>query len=214
MADYFGAAESLLGGIGSFFGGMTAASGSKKAAQYYSKAAQLTQVETGLKQVALNRQLYQTQGAGQAIAAAGGVTAGGSVEDIMRSNAQQGALSKAIVNLQGAIDVGSYQAKAQEAIAQAQAQQGGGIGGLLGGVLGAVGSLFSDDRLKTGLELIFRREDGIGFYRYSVIGAPGEFEGVLASEVEELMPDAITYDAAGYRQVDYDRVGLPFRAAA
>lgn len=135
--DFFGAGKDLLGGVGDYLGGNAAAGGSKKAAAFYFKAADLTNLATGLKETAASRQIYQTLGGARADVAANGLTQTGNAEDVMRSSAQQGALSKALVQLQGDIEAQSYTAKGQEALATAQSQSSGGLFGLLKGVVGA-----------------------------------------------------------------------------
>lgn len=141
MADYFGAAGDLLQGAGSLFGGQAAAAGSKQAASYYFKAADLTNLQTGLKETALNRQVYQTLGGARADVAANGLEQSGSAEDVMRSSAQQGSLAKSVAQLQGDITAQSYTAQGQQALATAKSQSGGGFFGALGGVIGAVASI-------------------------------------------------------------------------
>jgi hypothetical protein len=209
MVDYFGAAQSLLGGIGSFLGGSAAAGGSKKAAQFYTKAAALTNLETGIKETAATRQIYQTLGAQRADVAANGFSLSGSAADVMRDSAQQGALSKALIQVQGDVTASSYTAQAQAAAAQAKAQSGGGLLGGIGGLIGIGASLFSDDRLKSEITLFEKRDGGINRYRYRYENSDVFYVGVLASEVEMVMPEAVSEDANGYRLVNYDMIGVP-----
>jgi hypothetical protein len=212
MADIFGAAEDLLGGLGGFLGGQSAAKGAKQAAKFYAQAAQYTQLETGIKEVAANRAIYQTLGGARADIAASGLKLSGSAADLMRSSAAQGGLTRALIALQGKIEVSSYQAQASAASEQASASSTGGFLSGLGGIIGAVGAIFSDDNLKEDVMLISRRYDGMGYYRFRYKGTEQVFEGVLASEVERIMPEAIWYDDLGSRRVDYDRVRMPFRS--
>lgn len=214
MADIFGAAESLLGGLGGFLGGNSAAKGAKQAAKFYAQAAQYTQLETGIKENAASRAIYQTLGGARADIAASGLKLSGSAADLMRSSAAQGGLTKALISLQGKIDVASYQAQASAAKSQASASSTGGLLSGLGGIVGAVGAIFSDDALKDDITLISRRRDGMGYYRFRYKGTDKYFEGVLASEVESIMPEAIWYDDLGSRRVDYDRVRMPFRSVS
>ena len=88
----------------------------------------------------------------------------------------------------------------------------GGIGGLFGSVLGAAGSaggfgaLFSDRRLKTNIRRVGQTDGGIPLYSYRYIsGGPVQI-GVMADEVEAIIPDAVHMDASGFRKVDYGRV--------
>lgn len=69
------------------------------------------------------------------------------------------------------------------------------LGGLLGGV-GAVGSLqpwkWSDERLKENIEPIGKMNDGTNIYRYNYLdGGPTHF-GVMAQEILETKPEAVT----------------------
>lgn len=67
-------------------------------------------------------------------------------------------------------------------------------------------SYFSDRRLKTDIEKIGERPDGIGLYRYRMIDdepdAPLRY-GVMADEVEAVMPDAVSTHESGYLMVNY-----------
>jgi len=211
MADYFGAANDLLGGIGGFLSGMDAAAGDKAAAGMYAQAARYSALETGIKEVAANRALYQVTGAASAAIAQSGLKNSGSASEVMRSTAQQGAVTKALIALQGKIDYSSYMAMSKAAQAQADAASSGGWMSAIGGIVGTIGSLMSDDLLKTDVQLLYRREDGIGFYRFRYGGAGPVFEGVLASEVEKYVPAAVRYDDVGFRHINYDVVGMPFR---
>lgn len=212
MADYFGAAGDLLSGAGALFGSNAAAAGSKQAANYYFKAADLTKLETGLKETAVNRQLYQTMGGARADVAANGLMQTGSAEDVMRSSAQQGALSKALVQLQGDISAQSYTAQGQQALATAKSQSGGGFFGAVSGLVGAAASIFSDDRLKKNIQLLARREDGIGLYLFQYIGTEDWYEGAIASDVERVCPEAIG-ELNGFKTVNYDMIGMALHHA-
>jgi len=208
--DLFGAATDLLGGISSLLGGSSAASGQKAAATAYAKAAQYTAVETGIKEQMATRQIYQTIGAAKAAIGASGLEESGSAADIIRSSAQQGALTKGLIETQGSIDYSNYMAQSKAASAAASSSSSGGFLGAIGGIVGAVASIFSDDRLKTDIELRSRRADGLGIYRFRFNSEGPLFEGVLASEVERLYPDAVQHDDLGYRRIDYDAIGVKF----
>lgn len=212
MADLFGAASDLLGGVGDYLSGNAAAGGSKKAAAFYFKAADLTTLQTGLKQTALNRQIYQTLGGARADVAANGLEQTGSAEDVMRSSAQQGSLAKSVAQLQGDIEAQSYTAKGQEALATAASQSTSGFFGAVGGLLGAAGAIFSDDRLKKNIQLLGRREDGIGLYLFQYIGTDDWYEGAIASDVEAIYPEAVG-ELNGFKTVDYAKIGMTLHHA-
>ena len=69
---------------------------------------------------------------------------------------------------------------------------------------------YSDIRLKRDVELLSRREDGIGIYRYRYLWSDEVYVGVMAQEVAEIYPDAIERDSDGYLRVNYGRLGLRF----
>lgn len=65
----------------------------------------------------------------------------------------------------------------------------------------------SDARVKSGMESIqdpMGKVEDIGAYRYRRDDRDGEAEfGVLAQEVEEVLPETVGRDRKGYRTVDY-----------
>jgi hypothetical protein len=89
------------------------------------------------------------------------------------------------------------------------AARGGGAragGGARGG-----GGRRSDIRLKHDIVLLGRLDNGIGFYRFSYNGSDKAYVGVMAQEVEAVMPQAVARDREGYLTVFYDKLGLPFQ---
>ena len=68
----------------------------------------------------------------------------------------------------------------------------------------------SDVRLKHDLVLLGRLDDGLGYYRFTYNGGHTSYVGVMAQEVQNVMPDAVTRDTDGYLRVSYDKLGLPF----
>ena len=85
----------------------------------------------------------------------------------------------------------------------------GGGGGFRGGG-GRGGGRRSDMRLKHDIVLLGRLDDGLGYYRFVYNGGHTAYVGVMAQEVEAVMPEAVTRDADGYMRVSYDLLGLPF----
>lgn len=87
-----------------------------------------------------------------------------------------------------------------------------GLGGSLLGAAGQAGgfaplfSAFSDVRLKENIERIGQTPAGIGVYEYNFIGSNEREIGVLAHEVEEIIPEAVTIDPSGYKRVYYGMV--------
>jgi Protein of unknown function (DUF3300) len=89
---------------------------------------------------------------------------------------------------------------------------GGGFrGGGGGGFRGGGGGRRSDLLLKHDIVLLGRLANGLGFYRFSYIGSHKPFVGVIAQEVQGVMPNAVVRGSDGYLRVDYDKLGLTFR---
>jgi hypothetical protein len=88
--------------------------------------------------------------------------------------------------------------------------RGGGFGGGRGGGGRGGGGRRSDMRLKHDIVLLGRLDDGLGYYRFVYNGGHTAYVGVMAQEVETVMPEAVTRGVDGYMRVSYDRLGLPF----
>ena len=86
---------------------------------------------------------------------------------------------------------------------------GGGGGGFRGG--GGGGGRRSDIRLKHDITLLGHLDNGLGFYRFSYLGSHKAFVGVMAQEVQAVMPEAVTRGRDGYLRVDYDKLGVKFQ---
>ena len=65
-------------------------------------------------------------------------------------------------------------------------------------------------RLKHDLVLLGRLDDGLGYYSFVYNGGHTAFVGVMAQEVQGVMPEAVTRGADGYLRVSYDLLGVPF----
>jgi hypothetical protein len=63
---------------------------------------------------------------------------------------------------------------------------------------------------KHDISLIGRLDNGLGFYRFSYIGSDKAYVGVMAQEVQTVMPDAVTRGRDGYLRVFYDKLGVKF----
>jgi hypothetical protein len=88
------------------------------------------------------------------------------------------------------------------------ARAGGGGGGARGG---GGGGRRSDIRLKHDVILLGRLDGGLGFYRFSYNGSDKAYVGVIAQEVQAVMPQAVARDRDGYLRVFYDKLGLRFQ---
>jgi polysaccharide biosynthesis/export protein len=73
----------------------------------------------------------------------------------------------------------------------------------------ALGGFFlSDARVKRDITPIAMRENGLQLYRYRYAWSDTLYVGVLAQEVLEVAPSAVSRGADGYLRVDYARLGL------
>lgn len=107
---------------------------------------------------------------------------------------------------------------AQTSYANSQAQSGSGVGGL-GSLLGGTASLvtaFSDRRLKENIEAVGSDPaTGLTLYHFEYIGGSGKrFEGVMADEVEAVMPDAVVEMPDGFKAVNYQMLGIEMKEVA
>ncbi len=87
---------------------------------------------------------------------------------------------------------------------------GGGFrgGGGGGGFRGGGGGRRSDVALKHDIALLGRLANGLGYYRFSYLGSSKAYVGVMAQEVQAVMPEAVTRGGDGYLSVHYEKLGL------
>ncbi|WNV07793.1 DUF3300 domain-containing protein [Tardiphaga sp. 709] len=92
---------------------------------------------------------------------------------------------------------------------------GGGGGGFRGGGGGfrggGGGGRRSDIALKHDVVLLGHLANGLGYYRFSYLGGQKAYVGVIAQEVENVVPDAVRRGSDGYLRVNYETLGLTFR---
>jgi len=75
--------------------------------------------------------------------------------------------------------------------------------------LAAVGGFFlSDARVKRDITPIAKLENGLRLYRYRYAWSDTLYVGVMAQEVLEVAPHAVSRGADGYLRVNYARLGL------
>src|SRR5215510_11905032 len=86
--------------------------------------------------------------------------------------------------------------------------RGGGlrVGGGRGG-----GGRRSDIMLKHDVVLLGHLANGLGYYRFSYNGSNRPYVGVIAQEVQTVMPKAVVHDRDGSLHVLYDRLGIKFQ---
>jgi len=59
--------------------------------------------------------------------------------------------------------------------------------------------------------LLGRLDNGLGFYRFSYDGEDKVYVGVIAQEVQAVMPDAVSRGRDGYLRVYYQKLGVKFQ---
>lgn len=203
----------IFGGIGDFAqaAGDIAEAGAYREAEKYAKQNAVISQEAGdIKLAQTGRAIYKTIGAQKAGYASAGLASGGSAQAVLRSSVSQGALEKAIVNEQTAINVTGYKSQAAQfagmafaADAAAVAAAATGVGSILDGLtLG-----LSDRRLKRDVERIGSHGE-LGIYRFRFYGEARQRVGVMADEVAVHAPHALGPVVGGYATVNYDKLGL------
>jgi hypothetical protein len=102
-------------------------------------------------------------------------------------------------NAQGSWNADMYNAN--------QARQSNQMSGLLGlgGTLG-MGAMLSDRRAKTDIEQVGVLPSGIPVYVFKYKGDDNIHLGVMADEVEPVVPLAVYYGADGFKRVNYSKV--------
>ena len=86
--------------------------------------------------------------------------------------------------------------------------RGGGAPRVAGGGGGGRGGRRSDVALKHDITLLGRLDNGLGFYRFSYNGSDQAYVGVVAQEVQTIVPEAVARARDGYLMVFYDKLGL------
>jgi hypothetical protein len=69
----------------------------------------------------------------------------------------------------------------------------------------------SDMMLKHDISLLGHLDNGLGFYRFSYNGSDRAYVGVMAQEVQTVVPAAVLRGSDGYLRVFYDKLGLKFQ---
>jgi len=80
-----------------------------------------------------------------------------------------------------------------------------------GGRGGGGGGRRSDITYKHDIVLLGYLPNGIGYYRFSYNGSDRAYVGVMAQEVQTVMPKAVVRDHDGSLRVLYDRLGVKFQ---
>ena len=135
MADAGGAVSDLFGAVGDF----ASASAYSEASKLNASNARIALASGNINAALQERNTYQAGSTVRASTAATGFTFGGSAGDILREQAQQGALAKSLVLSQAELTSQSYAAQSAAEQGQANASKAGGVGGLLGGAIKIAG---------------------------------------------------------------------------
>ena len=124
-----------------------------------------------------------------------------------RAAAANGARGGGGLNVSSGRAAGAASARGRQSFASAGGAgfRGGGGGGRGGG------GRRSDLALKYDVILLGYLDNGLGYYRFSYLGSSTTYVGVIAQEVQAMMPDAVTRGRDGYLRVYYDRLGIRFR---
>jgi hypothetical protein len=69
-------------------------------------------------------------------------------------------------------------------------------------------AVLSDARVKRNLVRIATLENGLPLYSFTYLGGTQRFVGVLAQEVEDVVPEAVQADPDGLLRVDYQKIGF------
>lgn len=112
--------------------------------------------------------------------------------------------------------MGAAQNQYQGQLDQFNAKQAG-VGGAMNGLFGlgsaamgagGWGGLFSlsDERLKREIVKLFILPNGIEVCKYRFLGRDETELGVIAQQVQKIMPDAVATDAQGWLRVNYNKV--------
>jgi hypothetical protein len=76
---------------------------------------------------------------------------------------------------------------------------------------GGRGGRRSDVLLKHDITLLGRLDNDLGYYRFSYNGSDQAYVGVMAQEVQTIVPEAVVRGRDGYLEVFYDKLGLKFQ---
>src|SRR5262249_29878414 len=68
----------------------------------------------------------------------------------------------------------------------------------------------SDIRLKRDITKLAQLDNALSLYRFRYLWSDTFYVGVMAQEVERVVPDAVSRGDDGYLRVNYDRLGLRF----
>ena len=99
---------------------------------------------------------------------------------------------------------------------QSQANAGEGFGAILGAGAKLGAAALSDRRLKTNISQVGVDErTGLALYEFEYTNGSGQrYEGVMADEVERVMPEAVFEMPDGFKAVNYQMLGIEMKEVA
>ena len=116
----------------------------------------------------------------------------------------------------GTLGVQKYGADVQAYRAQkdAEAAESAGFGNFIGAIAGGGSKPWwlSDSRVKQKIRLVGKLRDGINVYEFEyrpefkAVAGYGRYRGVMADEVERVIPKAVIVASNGYKMVNYSMV--------
>ena len=106
---------------------------------------------------------------------------------------------------------GATTSSQQQGILPRIGQAAGGLG-VLGGAASGLGSLFSDRRLKRDIRKAGTK-NGFNIYKFRYWNDDQNYSGVMADEVEDIMPEAVGTHGSGFKTVNYGMLGIEFMRA-
>jgi hypothetical protein len=109
-------------------------------------------------------------------------------------------------NVQLQENLASKAAETQVSLAQISAgvQKKQSSNSLIGGIIGGVLSIFSDENLKRDIALLYRRNDGVGVYRYRYRDGDAKwYRGLIAQDVALIYPEHVVKEGDFFK-VNYD----------
>ncbi|ABE61749.1 conserved hypothetical protein [Nitrobacter hamburgensis X14] len=144
-------------------------------------------------------------------AARGGGGRGGAM-NISSGRAAAAASARGYASLSGRGGAASFARRGGGGFQRGGAALRGGGGGFRGGGGGfRGGGRRSDVKLKHDIVLLGYLANGLGYYRFSYLGSSESYVGVIAQEVQSLVPQAVTRGSDGYLRVYYEKLGLKLR---
>lgn len=144
LGDFITAGGQAIQDLFGSHGATAQANSFTSAAQLAEQNADLSKASTRIQTVQQARQIFQAEGTQIADVAGAGFTESGSALDLLRSTAQQGALTQSLTAIQGAINENSYAAQAGAYRGAAAASQENAKANTVGAIASLGGALVNN----------------------------------------------------------------------